>query len=102
MFSKMGVSSDTLEYYSLPGDFRSWQSPQALLAPFIRLSKLVKWFQNLKFIIRGYTNIHTNVLISSKEAAASDRAFNQTETNSLIHYTEMGRQSFATKKTVIG
>ena len=50
-----------------------------------------------------HTNVDSNLLSSSEGTSASYLALKQTSTNSLQYInTEMGRQNFARKKTVIG
>ena len=39
---------------ALPGDFRSWESPQTLPALFIGPFELVERFQNLKFAVKTW------------------------------------------------
>ena len=49
----------------LPGDFRSWESPQTLLALFIGPFEHVERFRNLKFAVKRTTDIQSTVLSSS-------------------------------------
>ena len=53
-----------------PGDFRSWKSPQTLPALFIGHFEHVERFRNLKFAVKGITNIQSTVLSSSESTAA--------------------------------
>ena len=62
-------------YVSLPGDFRSWESPQTLLALFIGPFEHVERFRNLKFAVKRITNIQSTVLSSSEGTAAIHLAF---------------------------
>ena len=59
----------------LPGDFRSWESPQTLRALFIGLFEHVERFRNLKFAVIRITDIHSTVLSSSEGTAAIHLAF---------------------------
>ena len=59
----------------LPGDFRSWESPQTLPALFIDLFKHVERFRNLKFAVERITNIQSTVLSSSEGTATIHFAF---------------------------
>ena len=58
----------------VPGDFRSWESPQTLLALFIGPYEHVERFQNLIFAADRITNIQSTVL-SSSEGTAIHLAF---------------------------
>ena len=58
-----------------PGDFKSWESPQTLLALFIGPFEHVERFRNLKFAVKRITNIQSNVLSSSESTAAIHLAF---------------------------
>ena len=59
----------------LPGDFRSWESPQTLLTLFIGPFQHVERFRNLKFAVKRITNIQSTVLSSSEGTAAIHLAF---------------------------
>ena len=59
----------------LPGDFKSWESPQTLRALFIGLFEHVERFRNLKFAVIRITDIHSTVLSSSEGTAAIHLAF---------------------------
>ena len=61
----------------LLSNFRTWESPQILLAPLNDLFERVKQFQNLKFTTRRPTTIQNNVLSSSEVTAANYLAFIQ-------------------------
>ena len=54
----------------LPGDFRSWESPQTLLALFTGPFEHVERFRNFKFAVKRITNIQSTVLSSSEGTAA--------------------------------
>ena len=58
-----------------PGDFRSWESPQTLRAPFIGPFEHVERFRNLKVAVIRITDIHSTVLSSSEGTAAIHLAF---------------------------
>ena len=60
---------------TLPGDFRSWESPQTLPTLFIGHSEHVEQFRNLKFAVKRITNIQSTVLSSSEGTAAIHFAF---------------------------
>ena len=60
---------------SFPGDFRSWESPQTLPALFIGSFEHVERFRNLKFAVKGITNIQSTVLSSSEGTAAIHLSF---------------------------
>ena len=62
-------------YYILPGDFRSWESPQTLPALFIGLFEHVERFRNSEFAFKRITNIQSTVLSSSEGTAAIHLAF---------------------------
>ena len=53
----------------LPGDFRSWESPQTLPALFIGPFEHIEPFQNVKFAAKKITNIQSTVLSSSEGTA---------------------------------
>ena len=53
-------------YALLLGDFRSWKSPQTLLALFIGSFEHVERFRNLKFAVIRITDIQSTVLSSSE------------------------------------
>ena len=59
----------------LPGDFRSWESPQTLPALFIGSFEHVERFQNLKFAVIRITDIQNTVLNSSEGITAIHLAF---------------------------
>ena len=59
----------------LPGDFRSWESPQTLRALFIGPFEHVERFGNLKFAVIRITDIQSTVLSSSEGTAAIHLAF---------------------------
>ena len=59
----------------LPGDFRSWESPQTLPALFIGPFGHAERFRNLKFAVNRITNIQSTVLSSYKGTAAIHLAF---------------------------
>ena len=59
----------------LPGDFRSWESPQTLPALFIGSFEHVERFRNLKFAVKRITNIQSTVLSSSEGTSAIHLAF---------------------------
>ena len=59
----------------IPGDFRSWESPQTLPALFIDLFEHVERFRNLKFAVKRITNIQSTVLSFSESTAAIHLAF---------------------------
>ena len=63
------------EGYVIPGDFRSWESPQTLPALFIGPFEHVERFRNLKFAVKRMTNIQSTVLSSSEDTAAIHLAF---------------------------
>ena len=67
------------EYFCLhdiiPGDFRSWESPQTLPALFICPFHHVERFRKLKFAVKRITNIQSTVLSSSEGTAAVHLAF---------------------------
>ena len=78
MHFKLFSAPTTLQYAdttTLPGDFRSWESPQTLPALFIGPFKHVERFQNLKFAVKRITNIQSTVLSSSEGTAAIHLAF---------------------------
>ena len=54
----------------LPGDFRSWESPQTLPALFIGPFEHVERFRNLKFAVKRITDIQSTVLSFSEGTAA--------------------------------
>ena len=59
------------EYHEyIPGDFRSWESPQTLPALFIGPFEHVEWFRISKFPVKRITNIQSTVLSSSEGTAA--------------------------------
>ena len=58
-----------------PGDSRSWESPQTLLALFIGPFEHVERFRNLKFAVKRITHIQSTVLSSSEGTAAIHLAF---------------------------
>ena len=62
-------------YLTVPGDFRSWESPQTLPALFIGLFEHVERFRNLKFAVIRITDIQIAVLSSSEGTAAIHLAF---------------------------
>ena len=59
----------------MPGDFRSWKSPQTLPALFICSFEHVERFRNLKFAVKMITNIQSTVLSSSEGTAIIHLAF---------------------------
>ena len=59
----------------LPGDFKSWESPQTLPALFIGPFEHVERFRNLKFAVKRITNIHSTVLSSSEGTVVIHPAF---------------------------
>ena len=59
----------------LPGDFRSWESPQTLPALFVGPYEHVERFRNLRFKVIRITNIQSTVLISFEGTAAIHLAF---------------------------
>ena len=59
----------------LPGDFRSWESPQTLPALFIGPFEHVKRFRNLKFVVIRITDIQSTVLSSFEGTATIHLAF---------------------------
>ena len=59
----------------IPGDFRSWESPQTLPALFICPLGHVERFRNLKFAVIRITDIQSTVLSSSEGTAAIHFAF---------------------------
>ena len=60
----------TYDWLVLPGDFRSWESPQTLPALFIGLFEHVERFRNLKFAVKRITDIQSTVLSSSGGTSA--------------------------------
>ena len=60
---------------SVPGDFRSWESPQTLPALFIGSFEHLERFRNLKFDVTRITSIQSTVLGFSKGTAAIHLAF---------------------------
>ena len=60
---------------NIPGDFRSWESPQTLPAFFIGPFQHVERFRNLKFAVKRITNIQSAVLSSSEGTVAIHLAF---------------------------
>ena len=63
------------ELIYIPGDFRSWESPQTLPALFIGPFEHVERFRNLKFAVIRITDIQSTVLSSSEGTAAIHLAF---------------------------
>ena len=61
--------------YPVPGDFRSWESPQTLPALFIGLFEYVERFRNLKFAVIRITNIQSSVPSPSEGTASIHLAF---------------------------
>ena len=59
----------------IPGDFRSWESPQTLPALFIGPFEHVERFRNLKLAVNRITNIQSTVLSSSEGTSAIHLAF---------------------------
>ena len=59
-----------------PGDFRSWESTQALPALFIGPFEHVERFQNLKFAVKRIKNIQSTVLSFSEGTAVIHLALN--------------------------
>ena len=59
----------------VPGDFRSWESPQTLPALLIGSFEHVEQFRNLKFAVMRITDIQSTVLSSSKGITAIHLAF---------------------------
>ena len=64
-----------MSYCEVPGDFRSWESPQTLPALFIGSFEHVERFRNLKFAAIRITDIQSTVLSSSEGTAAIHLAF---------------------------
>ena len=60
---------------NIPGDFRSWESPQTLPALFIGPFEHVERFRYLKFVVKRIINIQSTGLSSSEGTAAIYRAF---------------------------
>ena len=58
-----------------PDDFRSWESLQTLPALFIGSFEHVERFRNLRFAVKGITNIQSAVLSSSEGTVAIHLAF---------------------------
>ena len=59
----------------VPGDFRSWESPQTLPTLFIGPFEQIERFQNLKFAVKRITNIQNTVLSSSEGTFGIHLAF---------------------------
>ena len=59
----------------IPGDFRSWESPQTLSALFAGYFEHAERFRNLKFTVKRITNIQSTLLSSSDGTAAIHPAF---------------------------
>ena len=62
----MAQHGSAVWFAELPGDFRSWESPQTLPALFIGPFEHVERFRNLKFVLKIITNIQNTVLSSSE------------------------------------
>ena len=62
-------------FEDLPGDFKSWESPQTLPALFIGPFEHAERFRDLKFAVKTITNIQSTVLRSSEGTAAIHLAF---------------------------
>ena len=60
---------------NIPGDFRSWESPQTLPVLSIGPFEHVERFRNLKFAVKRVTNIQNTVLNSSEGTVAIHLAF---------------------------
>ena len=69
------ISEKRFQLNCLPGDFRSWESPQTLPALFIGPFEHEERFRNLKFAIIRITDIQSTVLSSSEGTAAIHFAF---------------------------
>ena len=69
-----------------PGDFRSWESPQTLLALFIGPFEGVERFRNLKFAVIRITDIQKTVLSFSEGTTAIHFAFKQRLINNKPSY----------------
>ena len=74
-FLLQGKSLERACNMKIPGDFRSWESPQTLPALFIGPFEPVERFRNLEFAVKRITNIQSTVLISSEGTAAIHLAF---------------------------
>ena len=61
----------------LPGDFRSWESPQTFPALFVGPCEHVERFRNLKFAVIRITDIQSTVVSSSEGTAAIHLAFSK-------------------------
>ena len=61
----------------LPGDFRSWESPQTLPTLPTGSSEYVKRSRNLKFTVAKTTSIQSSFLSSSEGTVVTCRAFKQ-------------------------
>ena len=59
----------------MPGDFRSWESPQTLPALFIGPFEHVERFRNCKFAVIRITYIQSTVLSPSEGTATIHLAF---------------------------
>ena len=57
----------------IPGDFKSWESPQTL--PILFMNGPFEHVENLKFAVKRITNIQSTVLSSSEGTAAIHLAF---------------------------
>ena len=72
----MHLSLDQVRVKPLfPGDFRSWEFPQTLPALFTDPFEHVERFRNLKFAVKGITDIQSTVLSSSEGTATIHFAF---------------------------
>ena len=69
------LAAHPASYGNLPGDFRSWESPQTLSALFIGPFEHVERLRNLKFAVKRITNNQSTVLSSSEGTAAIHVAF---------------------------
>ena len=59
----------------VPGDFKSWESPQTLPALLIGPFEHVERFRNLQFAAKRIAKIQSTVLSSSEGTAAIHLAF---------------------------
>ena len=71
--------NDALSYHNivriLPGDFKSWESPQTLPALFTGHFEHVERLRNLKLAVKRITYIQSTVLSFSEDTAAIHLAF---------------------------
>ena len=68
---KFLISVFRKKFDTLPGDFRSWESPQTLPALFIGPFEHVERFRNLKLAVIRITDIQSTVLSSSEGITAT-------------------------------